>query len=114
MNKKEYPYSKRIILGIDKDTGREVRKRIYATSEKNISIKEFEARQEWELAQQQQRIKVYSFGSFSERWLRTTKGKRSVRTINDYEQILKKCSSLDYLLMEEIKKQDLQEIINDN
>ena len=114
MKNKDYPYTKRITLGIDEETGKEVRKRIYASSVKGLPIAEYEAKQEWKLYLEQKKHAENTFGFFSKKWLQTAKGKRSIRTVKDYEYTLRKMRNFDNKLMSEIKKSDLQTIINEN
>lgn len=114
MKNKDYPYTKRITLGIDEETGKEIRKRIYATSVKNLPIAAYEAKREWEEEQRQKKYAENTFEYYKDKWLHTEKDKRSIRTKEMYEFNLKKLESLNKRLLNEIVKSDLQLIINDN
>lgn len=102
--------SRQIDFGRD-PTGKRIRKRISANSQNEFyqKVKEYE--------EELSRIKNPSavlFKDYSVKWLETYKAHKAINTYNGYKYAIQKCSELDMLQIRNIKKSDLQKIINDN
>lgn len=103
-------YVKQIVLGRDAE-GKQIRKRIYANSQRELERKIEEVRSEYRKVR---RPSAVTFGAYSERWLEVYKSARSVKTKEMYRGVLNKCGSLTAIPIKDVTKTDLQAIINEH
>lgn len=104
-------YSKMLSLGYDA-TGKRIRKRVYGNSQKQLEQNERLELMKWR--EENNVSSSTSFGTYAKRWLQTYKSKREVNTVEYYQTGLDKLADLNPLKLSEIKKINLQGIIQDN
>jgi len=102
-------YSKYITLGYNSD-GNRVRKRAYGNTK--IELESNIARLKREYLESIANNHV-TFKKYAQTWLNTYKKGTSPRTYDMYDQLLKKCKELDPFEMMEIKRSDIQNLMND-
>ncbi|MBQ9030425.1 MAG: tyrosine-type recombinase/integrase [Parasporobacterium sp.] len=102
---------KRIYLGIDPITGKEIRKRVEGKDEKEIEHKILEIQKE---RMEVDRPSDVTFGKYSQDWLKAYKEMRESATKEMYKVALNKCKTLTFVKVKDIRPLDLQLIINEH
>lgn len=102
-------YNKQIYLGIDPDTGKQIRKWIHAETSDELKKKIRQAKNEFDLTPNTSEI---SFKKYADQWLKISKGTKSKQTQDAARTHLRKCSSLDRIPIRKITRSQCQEIVN--
>ena len=102
---------KRISLGTDPLTGKQLRVRIRGKDEKELLREETKVRTEYENGINPSLIQ---FGKYAAKWVKLYKSQREEATRAMYEHILDKLSSLNHMPIRNIRSMDLQGLINAN
>ena len=99
-------YSKQVTLGYDK-YGNRVRKRIYADSKIELTVKEADLIRGFDSAPSR-----VTFGEYAREWLDIYKDSRELSTKEMYEVALRKTKPIADMKLQTIKQADLQKLIN--
>ena len=101
--------SRRITVGHDPNSGKEIRVRVYANSKKELDRNIYLARREAE--QKTERPQIV-FLDYSKRWINLYKAQVEQKTTDMYWEALKKTGPLDNIPLNLITKDDIQAVIN--
>lgn len=103
-------YCKQIVVGHTAE-GKQIRKRVYADTKRELEAKIAEIRREHEEVRHPSGIK---FGEYAKKWLKVYKSGRSLKTKEMYQTCLNKFGSIDAIPIRDVTRTDLQQIINEH
>lgn len=106
-----HKYSKQIYLGIDRVSGKQIRKWIHAETSEELKKKIRQAKNEFDLTPNTSDI---SFKKYSEQWLKISKGTKSKQTQDAAKTHLRKCAALDPYPIKRITRSQCQKIVNES
>lgn len=103
--------TKQISLGIDPQTGRRIRKRIYADTPAKLRQAEKQAQDEFRRKGNPSSV---TFRTYSERYREIYISVLAINTQNGFRTVLNKCASINEKRMQDITRTDLQAILQAN
>ena len=110
MKKKDYKICRQVTLGTD-ESGKPVRKRIYANSKRELEREMHAAMSEFEKLRNPSEI---TFGKYCEKWLDASASKWKPNTERDYRLTVRKFDPISGKRLRDITRSDMQLIINEN
>ena len=106
----KHKYMKQVYLGYS-DTGKQVKKRVYADTMDELKLKIRQLQNEHDLTPNTSEI---TFGEYSRLWLSVSKGTKSKQTQDVAKTSLRKCAALDRLPIRRITRSQLQAVVNES
>lgn len=106
---KQWKYKKNLALGHDAE-GKRIRKWVYGNTLDELNEAINKAKKEMACAG----APNINFKTFSDNWLETYKSNKEVNTIAAYRNAINKCTGIFSLKIKDIRKSDLQRIVNQN